>query len=111
MAKKHIKIASLTPAQERAVHLLLSGCKTVKIASTLGVSRMTIYRWQRLPIFREFYDRLRTEIRQHMNNKILSLSDHAVNTLAVSLNSKSENVRYKTAKFIVEAVNNKEINH
>lgn len=51
----------LTPAQEKAVELLAAGQTVGDVAAAVGVHRVTLWEWTRLPAFREAQDQLRRE--------------------------------------------------
>ena len=51
----------LTPAQERAVELLAAGQTVGDVAAAVGVHRVTLWEWAKLPAFRQAQDQLRRE--------------------------------------------------
>jgi hypothetical protein len=61
-------VRELTPEQQQALDLLMSGTKLSDIASALNIAPRTLYRWRQLPAFaelhRELQQRRQEEIRE-----------------------------------------------
>ena len=91
----------LTPTQEKAVSLLVSGKTVTDVAKECDVDRTTIHNWQKLPTFQAMYNALRFEAKQSVENAVFSLYTEALNTLKGSLRSENEAVALKTALHVI----------
>ena len=99
----------LTPLQERAAYLLARGTSITEVATELDVSRNTIYSWQERPFFVAYYNKLRMEVRERMNNGLLSLADSAIYALYSILRGTNENLKLKASDLVIKAIQGQEI--
>jgi hypothetical protein len=63
-------VGGLTPAQEKAVELLAAGQTVGDVASAVGVHRVTLWEWARLPAFHRAQDQLRREAWRAAENRM-----------------------------------------
>ena len=99
----------LAPIQENAVALLIAGESISSVAEKLGVNRTTIYQWQSKEVFQCYYNLLLGEVKSNMENEILNLHRDAIGILRSSLTSDSEAIRMKTAFWIIERLDKKDV--
>jgi hypothetical protein len=71
----------LTPQQEYAASLLVSGETTWAIACKLNICRETISRWKQLPAFQEELHRLTEEAREETRYRLSRLVDASIDAL------------------------------
>lgn len=64
---------SLSPLQEQAIELLVSGLKLRCVAEQLNIRRETLWRWRQLPIFQEAYHDRRDFMRAEMSEQITEI--------------------------------------
>jgi transposase-like protein len=91
----------LTPLQEQCAALLVSGEKVSAVAEKLQVSRTTIYQWGDLMTFQCYINQLHDEIIRYTNESLLGMTAEAVNVIRKSLTSENENVRLKSATWLI----------
>jgi|GEM_PF-5218200 len=94
----------LTPMQERAVALLVSGKGMQETATELGVDWGTLYNWQRSIPFQAEYNRLRGELKGVVLGGLFDLHKQALETLRRCLESENEALAFKTASRIIDPV-------
>ncbi len=92
----------LTPLQEKAIFLLASGKNMTDTGKELNTDRATLYLWKRQPEFEAFYNKVRIEYKEQAKNELINLFSEALDTLKACLQSKNENVKLKTAIYILE---------
>jgi len=95
----------LTPVQERAIYLLVSGKSITDVAKEINTDRGTIYNWFMLLEFQAFNNRVRAELKTQCTNELLSLHTQALQTIKDILKSDNEALKLKTAIFILQNVN------
>ena len=101
----------LTPLQEKAVYLLASGKNVTDTGKELNTDRATLYYWQKQPEFEAFYNKVRTEYKEQAKNELINLFSEALSTLKDCLQSKNENLKLKTAIYILEQTKDFEIGY
>lgn len=95
----------LDPRQEQAVFLLASGKTVTATAAEVGVDRMTIYRWVREKKFQAKLDRLRSDINNAAQDRLLALADRAVAVIQEDLNNDSDKrLRQKAAEMVLKGL-------
>lgn len=94
----------LTPLQERAIYLLVSGKSITDVSRELKTDRVTLYNWQSLSEFEAFYNRTRLEFKEQARNELVSLFGDAISTLKNCLKSGNENVKLKAAMYVLECI-------
>lgn len=94
----------LTLQQIEAAQRLAAGDSITSLASSLAVSRATLYRWQELPVFYCYVNKLRAEARAMAENSLFSLVSDATKTLRGCLNSPNDATRLNAAKYILDTV-------
>jgi len=75
----------ISPEQERAIALMISGINMTKTAEELGISRRTIHRWFKDPRFAEEYEQRRNELREAGLNELIGLIGDSVSALRVAI--------------------------
>ena len=94
----------LSPLQEKAVYLLASGKSITETANELKTDRATLYNWQKQLEFEAFYNKVRYELQLQTKNELLNLYSTAMITIKNCLQSENENIKLKTAIYIVEHI-------
>ncbi|MCH7928626.1 MAG: hypothetical protein IID03_11725 [Candidatus Dadabacteria bacterium] len=105
------KETELTPLQEKAVYLFAGGKNVTDTAKELQTDRATLYYWQKQPEFEAFYNKVRGEYKEQAKNELINLFSQALNTIKDCLQSKNENVKLKTAIYILEQTKDFGIGH
>lgn len=77
----------LSPAQEIALEQLVAGETVTAAAQAAGVDRTTVHRWKREPTFEAAYNRLRAELRDATEARLLRLAEKAARTLEAALDA------------------------
>ncbi len=99
----------LTAKEQKAVELLAIGKNYNEVSKELNIDRTTLWQWKQKPTFEAYYNNLIKELKEHTKEKILSLYDEALKTVETCLKSDNDNVKLKTALFLIDKVEN--INH
>ncbi len=76
---------NLTPKQRKAIESLLTNCDTTQAAKAAGVSRETLYRWQREELFRAALNDATRQALEGLSRSLIVLGDAAVNALEETL--------------------------
>ncbi len=103
------KETGLTPLQEQAVVLLLSGNNVTAVSKTLKIDRSTIYHWQQKENFQAFYNNLQQQIKFETETGLMGMFDEAIQTIRSCLTSDNESVRLKAALWLIEEIKSKKI--
>lgn len=112
MAKEKVKVSNvtgLTKTQERACMLLASGESVSSVAELLKVPEENLFLWQKQNTFICYYNKRRSVLRDQAIQGLFSLVDEAISTIRDSLNSTNENVRLRTATYIVDKLQSLEL--
>lgn len=94
----------LTPLQEKAVNLLLTGKSLTAVALELKIGRTTLNRWLNHPVFKSELENRQREINQAVNHRIQSLATKSVDRLETLLNSDDPSIVFKTATFLLSRI-------
>jgi hypothetical protein len=102
-----MKVSSkeLSFKQEKAIAALLSEATISAAAERSGVSEVTLYRWIKLPVFRDAYRAARREVVEKAVAQLQQSSWAASTTLQQLLFSKSDSIRLRAAVAIFNQAN------
>ena len=103
------KATGLTPLQEQAIVLLLSGNNVSSVANQLSIDRGTIYQWQEKENFQAFYNSLQKKIKFETESGLMGMFNDAIQSVKNCLNSDNEQVRLKAAIWLIEEIKSKQI--
>lgn len=103
------KATGLTPLQEQAIALLLSGNNVSSVANQLNIDRGTIYLWQEKENFQAFYNKLQKKIKFETESGLMGMYNDAIQSVKNCLNSDNEQVRLKAAVWLIEVIRSKQI--
>ncbi|MCF6366401.1 MAG: hypothetical protein L3J35_09390 [Bacteroidales bacterium] len=96
----------LTAKEQKAVELLAIGKNYNEVSKELKIDRTTLWQWKQKPTFEAYYNSLIKEVKEHTKEKILSLYDEALKTVESCLKSDNDNIRLKTALYLIDKVEN-----
>ena len=102
-------INGLSPAQEKAIVLLLSGKSITDISRELNVDRTTIYLWQEKETFQAYYNFLAKKIKIETEGNLLGIYNDAIQVVKDSLHSDNESIKLKSALWLIDRIDNQEI--
>ncbi len=95
----------LTPAQTKAMPLLVSGLKQKEIADKVGVTPQTISTWMKNPKFVAYLNQARTDALDSARDLLRGLAFEAVEELrSIILNSESDEVKRKAIMDVLEMI-------
>ncbi|MGP7815548.1 phBC6A51 family helix-turn-helix protein [Niallia sp. 01092] len=95
----------LTEQQDEAACLLAyGGMEKQMIAKAVGVSRTTLYKWEKKPEFIEAVDIYKRDKKNVSRSLMLGLLEEAVKVQAALLKSEDESIRLKASDRIVQHV-------
>lgn len=99
-------VPSLTPQQQLAVQYLCLGLPRTLVSQEVGVSRRTLYEWERLPAFQDAVSDYLNEAQTATRMKLRSLASEAVETLRECMTSESSPwpIRYQAASKLLDFV-------
>lgn len=92
----------LTPIQERAIILLVSGKNITDVSNELNIDRGTLYNWFDRIAVKAYYNRLCNEIKENIQNGLLGMYNEAIQAIGDSLKSDNETIKLKTAVWLIE---------
>jgi len=93
----------LKPAQLSAATHLASGSTGVQAAKLVGVTAETVSRWRKDPQFRAHLNALKGEALASDRERLRSLRGKALDSLAELLGSPSDQIKFQTAKYVLDA--------
>ena len=99
----------LTPQQEECALLLATGEKVSKVAEKIQVARATIYQWADTIPFQCYLNQLRDEVQRQTHHSLFMLAEEALGTIRKALTSENENIKLKTAMWILERIDKVEV--
>lgn len=94
----------LSPIQEKAIFLLLSGIKISDVAEQLSVDRSTIYLWQEKENFQAYYNYLKEKIKFTTETNLIGFFNESLQVIKESLGSQNESIRLKSAFWIIQNI-------
>jgi hypothetical protein len=97
-------VTGLTPQQEQAAALLITGKGVNGVADELGVHRSTLWTWRKLPTFRAYYNGLLSNVKHEVAEGLYGMYHDAIGTLRHILTSESAGAALKAAVYIIEQV-------
>ncbi len=80
-------VTPITPAQERAALLIVSGENLQSVASNVGINPRTLHRWMQMEAVKNRIRALRTLAFEHAANRLQTLTGKAIDTLENNLSS------------------------
>jgi DNA-binding CsgD family transcriptional regulator len=92
----------LTPLQEKAVSLLVTGENFTEVAINLNIDRGTLYNWFEKITFKAYYNRLCSEVKTNVQNNLFGLYSDAMKAIETSLKSDNETIKLKAAFWLLE---------
>jgi hypothetical protein len=103
------KETGLTPLQEKAVLLLVSGKNITEVSSELEIDRGTVYKWLEKITFKAFYNKQCKEIKENISNGLMGLYNEAIQAIKEGINSDNEAIRLKSAIWLVDHLNSQSV--
>ena len=98
--------STLSPAQEAALEMLLSGARISDVAKAIGVARPTVSGWAngRDPVFYAVYRARRDEIAAATRTKLEDLSVRALEVVEGLLKATNWRARFAASKLILDHI-------
>lgn len=103
------KETGLTPTQEKACILLASGTPFASVAEAVGITRQTLWVWQKQTTFECYLNRQKKETQSLLTQSLFSLATDAVEAIRDSLHSENEGVRLRAAQWVADRLQGVEI--
>lgn len=94
----------LTPAQLRAIDMLVAGSSYTDVARELDIVPHTLWRWRQLPAFAAELQAQLGAIREAAKDRLAASTDKAVSTLVSVLDSENDSARVAAAKALFDRV-------
>ena len=99
----------LTPLQEKAALLLVSGKNITEVSNELSIDRGTLYKWfEKIP-FTAFYNKQCKEVKDNIENGLMGLYNDSIQAIKESIKSNNEMIKLKTAFWLIEKLSNQNI--
>ena len=92
----------LTPLQQKAVALLISGKSITEVSNELQIYRGTLYNWFDKLTFKAYYNKQCNEVKNDTFNGLMGIYADSVKAIKDCINSKNEAIRLKTATWLIE---------
>ena len=99
----------LTPQQEQAIILLVSGKNYSEIAKELKIDRSTLYIWSEKIPFQSYFNKLCKEVQDEVKNSLAAMYNDAVIAIQDSLKHDNPTVRFKSASWLIEKLETQKI--
>lgn len=99
----------LSPQQEQAALLLVSGQSVQETADQLGVHRTTLWHWRNLETFQAYLNALRSDVRDEATEGIVALHQKAVGTVERMLDSENDATALRAAALVLEAARGRSV--
>ncbi len=100
----------LTPIQEKAAILLVSGKNVSDVSNELNIDRGTMYNWFEKINFQAYcYNRICAEVKETIKNGLFGLYDEALNAIKDSLKSENASIKLKTAFWLIKRIDLQDI--
>lgn len=80
-------VTPITPAQDKAALLIVSGLNLAAVASSVGINPRTLHRWMQTETVKNRIRELRTLAFEHAANRLQTLTGAAIDSLERNLNS------------------------
>lgn len=99
----------LTPLQEKAALLLVSGKNITEVSNDLNIDRGTLYKWfEKIP-FKAFYNKQCKEIKDNIENGLMGLYNDSIQAIKEGIKSNNEMIKLKTAFWLIEKLTSQTI--
>lgn len=98
----HVRLANLSPAQQRAVLVLVATGSTSEAATAAGVTDRSVRRWLASDDFRAAYRAASRTAAGEALSRLLSAQSRAVQTLLDCLTAPSHATRVRAARALLE---------
>lgn len=99
--EKSLHSDNLTAKQTKAIPIILKADSMEAAAKEAKVKRATIYRWLKIPDFKQRLEEARSEVFEDGLNRLKTATDRAAKTMIKLLDSKNENTRRLSSKDII----------
>lgn len=93
----------MSPNKERAALLLASGMKQKDVAEDVSVTPATLCNWQKSIEFKVAVNRYTSELLDSARNRLISLSNGAIDCIQELLSSDNDQVRLQACKVLLSA--------
>jgi hypothetical protein len=102
-AQKGTLCERLSPRQETVAALLAAGWTHARAARECRLGNTTLYRWLKVPVFRDRIAELRSDLVDRAIGRLADLmGDRAADTLEALLGAKSDSVKLDSVKAVFE---------
>lgn len=91
----------LAPRQRRGAEMLASGISAKQVAESLGITPLTVYRWQQNETFRSQVERALCDAETEATALLRGLRLQAIERLGTLVSSTNENIALRTAAEIL----------
>ena len=100
-------VLGLSPQQEQAATLLVSGLSVQDVADRLGIHRSTLWHWRNLETFEAYFNRLRSDAQAQAVEAVTALHEKAVATMERLMEQGGDAAALKAATFVLEMTRNR----
>jgi hypothetical protein len=99
----------LTPLQEKAALLLVSGKNITEVSIELSIDRGTLYKWfDKIP-FKAYYNKQCKEVKDSIENGLMGLYNDSIQAIKEGIKSNNEMIKLKTAFWLIEKLTSQTI--
>ena len=92
----------LTPLQEKAALLLVSGKNITEVTNEISIDRGTLYKWfDKIP-FKAYYNKQCKEVKDNIENGLMGLYNDSIQAIKEGIKSNNEMIKLKTAFWLIE---------
>jgi hypothetical protein len=94
----------LAPLQADAIRYLLEGARLSSVASSLGISRSTLWRWTKTPEWRAAISRERELLRTVVRAQLETLAAESIHVLDSALRGKDKRLALRAALAMLQGI-------
>ncbi len=99
-------ITGLSPAQEKAISLLVGGLSKTETCKELKIDRSTLYLWERKENWMVYYNAQVKEVQDFIKNGLFGLYEDALQSIEDSIHCDNLSIRLKATIWLLERIAN-----
>lgn len=99
----------LSPQQEHAAELPITGLSVLEVADALGIHRTTLWHWRKLETFQAYSNTLRIEVQTRATDGVGALHQKALATVERMLENANDGVALRAATLVLDKIQQRQL--